>query len=63
VGEGLDPQVARALLRMWGWTEGSGDGACLPAWEVGQAGAEGFMQGLAGVDAEIKELLIGVRES
>jgi len=63
VGKGLDPQVARALLRMWGWTEGSGDSACLPAWEVGQAGPEGFMQGLGGVDAEIKELLIGVAKA
>jgi hypothetical protein len=44
-------------VKLWGWSE---EGGGIPEWKVGGSGPPGFADGMAGVDAEIKGMLIGV---
>jgi hypothetical protein len=54
----LDASVVAALVKLWGWSE---EGESIPEWEVGESGPPGFADGMAGVDAEIKGVLIADR--
>jgi hypothetical protein len=53
----LDASVVTALVKLWGWSE---EGGSIPEWKVGESGPPGFADGMAGVDAKIKGMLIGV---
>jgi hypothetical protein len=52
--------VVAALVKLWGWSE---EGGSTSEWEVGESGPPGFADGMAGVDAEIKGVLIGVAKT
>jgi hypothetical protein len=58
--ECLDASVVGALVRLWGWSE---EGGSIPEWKVGESGPPGFADGMAGVDVEIREMLIGVAKT
>jgi hypothetical protein len=56
----LDASVVTALVKLWGWSE---EGGSIPEWKVGESGPPGFADGMAGVDVEIKGMLIGVAKT
>ena len=58
--ECLDASVVGALVKLWGWSE---EGGSIPEWKVGESGPPGFADGMAGVDVEIREMLIGVAKT